>query len=130
MMALTKHHIEDPVFCKSHQASECAVSCAWQCVRVCALCVFHLRLQILSNTIIIYLNFITKGNKTVLKTGKNATVNFKNHMASSCHCQAVEAVVTLPAATQDIGKQLFRQHSAQKVKNWQALYQILSSMKF
>ena len=39
-------------------------------------------------------------------------------------------MVTLPSTTRDTGEQLFQQHAAQKVKNRQALYQILSSIKF
>ena len=37
---------------------------------------------------------------------------------------------TLPSTTRDIGEQLYQQHAAQKLKNRQALYQILSSIKF
>ena len=39
-------------------------------------------------------------------------------------------MVTLPSTTRDIGEQLSQQHAAQKMKNRQALYQILSSIKF
>ena len=42
----------------------------------------------------------------------------------------MEVIVTLPSTTRDIGEQLSQQHSTQKLKNRQALYQILSSMKF
>ena len=31
---------------------------------------------------------------------------FKNHESSACHAEAVEAIVTLPASTGDVGEQL------------------------
>ena len=39
-------------------------------------------------------------------------------------------MITLPSTTRDIGEQLSQQHAAQKLRNRQALYQILSSIKF
>jgi hypothetical protein len=39
-------------------------------------------------------------------------------------------IVTLPSTTRDIGEQLSQQHAAQKLKNRQALYQILSLIRF
>ncbi len=39
-------------------------------------------------------------------------------------------MVTLPSTTRDIGEQLSQQHAAQKLKNRQALCQILSSIRF
>ena len=44
--------------------------------------------------------------------------------------EAVEVIVTLPSTTHGIGEQLSQEHVAQKLKNRQALYQILSSIKF
>ena len=61
---------------------------------------------------------------------KDGTVAFRNHEKSACHHQAVEVIVTLPSTTRDIGELLSQQHAAQKLKNRQALYQILSSIKF
>ena len=34
------------------------------------------------------------------------TTAFKNHESSACHAEAVEAIVTLPASTGDVGEQL------------------------
>ena len=55
-----------------------------------------------------------------------------NHEKSACHCVAVEVMITLPSTTCDIGEQLSQQHAAaaQKLRNRQALYQILSSINF
>ena len=39
-------------------------------------------------------------------------------------------IVTLPSTTRNIREQLSQQHAAQKLKNQQALYQILSSIRF
>ena len=46
------------------------------------------------------------------------------------HREAVEVIVTLPLTTRDIGEQLSQQHAAQKLYNRQALYQIISSVRF
>ena len=61
---------------------------------------------------------------------KDGTVAFRNHEKSASHREAVEVIVTLPSTTHDIGEQLSQQHAAQKLKNRQALYQILSSIRF
>ena len=61
---------------------------------------------------------------------KDGTIAFRNHEKSACHREAVEVSFTLPLATRDIGEQLSQQHAAQKLKNRQALYQILSSIRF
>ena len=42
----------------------------------------------------------------------------------------MEVIITLPSTTRDIGEQLSQQHAAQKLKNRQALYQILSLIRF
>ena len=39
-------------------------------------------------------------------------------------------MITLPATTRDIGEQLSHQHTIQKEKNRDALYQIFSSVKY
>ena len=44
--------------------------------------------------------------------------------------EAVEVILTLSLTTCDIGKQLTQQHAAEKLNNWQALYQIISSVSF
>ena len=61
---------------------------------------------------------------------KDGTIAFRNHEKSTCHREAVEVIFTLPSTTRDIGEQLSQQHVAQKLKNRQALYQILSSIRF
>ena len=61
---------------------------------------------------------------------KDGTIAFRNHEKSASHREAVEVIVTLPATTRDIGEQLSQQHAAQKLKNRQALYQIISSIRF
>ena len=35
---------------------------------------------------------------------KDATVAFKKHLQSKAHCEAVEAVVTLPKTIKDVGE--------------------------
>lgn len=61
---------------------------------------------------------------------KDGTVSFKKHERSACHCEAVEVVVTIPSSTQDVGMQLSQQFAKQKENNRQALYQIMTSIKF
>ena len=58
------------------------------------------------------------------------TIAFRNHEKSVSHREAVEVILTLPSTTRDIGEQLSQQHAAQKLKNRQALYQILSLIRF
>lgn len=50
---------------------------------------------------------------------KDATLSFKRHERSASHCEAVH-----------IGEQLSRQHAIQKIRNRDALYQIISSIRF
>ena len=38
------------------------------------------------------------------------TTAFKNHESSACHAEGVEAIVTLPASTGDVGEQLSSDH--------------------
>ena len=61
---------------------------------------------------------------------KDGTVAFRNHEKCASHRDAVEVIVTLLSTTRDIGEQLSQQHASQKLKNRQALYQILSSIRF
>ena len=61
---------------------------------------------------------------------KDGTVAFRNHEKSASHHAAVEVVVIFLLTTRDIGKQLSKEHAAQKIQNRQALYHILSAIKF
>ena len=63
-----------------------------------------------------------------LSNWKDGTIAFRNHAKSASHHEAVE--VTLPSTTHDIEEQLSQHHATQKLKNRQALYRILSSIRF
>ena len=52
---------------------------------------------------------------------------FKKHEKSSCHHEAVEVMITLPATTVNIGELL---PNIQKMKNRDALHEIMSSIRF
>ena len=69
---------------------------------------------------------VTKG----FHNWKDATSSFRSHEKSSCHCEAVDVVITLPSITPDVGEMLSQQHASQKVMNRQALHQILSAVRF
>ena len=56
-------------------------------------------------------------------------MSFRSHEKSASHYEAVEVIVTLPLTTRDIGEQLSQQHAAQKLKNLQALHQIISCIR-
>ena len=60
---------------------------------------------------------------------KDATVSLKKHEQSSCHREAVEVMVSLPATTRDIGEMLSQQH-AKKEGNRKVLLKILANVKF
>ena len=49
---------------------------------------------------------------------------------SACHRQAVEAVITLPATTRNVGEHLSQQHASAKENNREALYIIFLVIKF
>lgn len=61
---------------------------------------------------------------------KNATAQFQKHLQSSCHREAVEVVITLPATTKDIGEQLVQQHAKDKERNRKMLLKIMSSIRY
>ena len=61
---------------------------------------------------------------------KDGTIGFRNHEKNDCHREAVKVMITLPSTTRAIGELLSEQHAAQKVRNRQALLQILSSVRF
>ena len=51
-------------------------------------------------------------------------------MISNTYCEAVEAVITLPQTTQDIGEQLSRAHQEEKRNAHEMLRVILSNVRF
>ena len=55
---------------------------------------------------------------------------FKGHELSKGHKEAVERTLVLPTCTEDVGKTLSREHSAEKSVNRQALPKILSNVRF
>ena len=61
---------------------------------------------------------------------KDATVNFKKHLQSKSHREAVDAVVKLPKTTRDVAEQLSRAHRAEKEQARDTLHLILSSIRF
>ena len=61
---------------------------------------------------------------------KDATVAFRNHERSSCHIEAVEMVITLPATMTHIGTLLSREHENEMAQNRKALLKSLSSIRY
>ena len=61
---------------------------------------------------------------------KDATISFRKHDCSNCHKEAIEKMITLPAATRDVGEMLSSQHSAEKAQNRTCLLKILSNLRF
>ncbi|KAL5508845.1 hypothetical protein EMCRGX_G004100 [Ephydatia muelleri] len=61
---------------------------------------------------------------------KDATVAFSKHLQSKSHIEAVEAVITLPKQTKDVGAQLSIAHKAEKKEARDMLQIILSSVRF
>ena len=61
---------------------------------------------------------------------KDATVAFSKHLQSKSHIEAVEAVITLPKQTKDVGAQLSIAHKAEKEEVRDMLQIILSSVCF
>ena len=57
-------------------------------------------------------------------------MSFKKHEQSSCHREAVEVMVTLPATTRDIGETLLQQHAQEKAGNKKILLKIHSNTRF
>ena len=70
--------------------------------------------------------FTTKG----FHNWKNATCVFRDHETSSCHREAVEKILTLPAKTRDIGDSLSSAHEREKHDNGQCLLKIISNLRF
>ena len=58
------------------------------------------------------------------------SVAFKKHDHSKAHHEAVEAVITLPKTTKDVGELLDRAHRAEKEQATSMLLHILSSIQY
>ena len=61
---------------------------------------------------------------------KDGTIGFRKHKECASHKEAVEVMVVLPATTTDIGEHLSHEHASQKLKNQQALYQIITCLRY
>ena len=67
----------------------------------------------------------------------DATLSFQKHQSSNVHCEAIEAVVTLPKTTGDI-KELLNKNNKQEKGNAQEmlrttypiLYKVFSKIRF
>ena len=54
----------------------------------------------------------------------------KKHEQSSCHREAVEVTITLPATTRDVGEQLSQQHLKEKETNRRMLLKVISCIRY
>lgn len=70
--------------------------------------------------------FISKG----FSNWKDATIAFKKHELSTCHHEAVDVMITIPATTKDVGEQLSQQHCQEKATNRKMFLNILSSIRY
>ena len=70
--------------------------------------------------------FTTRG----FSNWKDAKVAFKNHEKTSCHKEAVQAVLVVPASHQDCAELLSSIHAKEKADNRQLLYKLLSTIRF
>ena len=61
---------------------------------------------------------------------KDATTMLKKHEQSSCHREAVELTITLPATTRDIGEQLLQEHEKEKETNRKMLLKVISCIQY
>ena len=61
---------------------------------------------------------------------KDATSAFKKHQESKTHCEAVEAMITLPNTTSDVGELLSKAHKEEKELARDMLRSILSSVRY
>jgi len=61
---------------------------------------------------------------------KDSTIAFRNHERCASHKEAVEVIITLLSTTKDIGEHLSHQHATLKANSQQALYQILTSLRY
>ena len=60
---------------------------------------------------------------------KDATEAFRKHAQSNTDAEAVEAVVTLPKTTADVGESLSAIHKQEKEQARDMLYKIISSIR-
>ena len=60
----------------------------------------------------------------------NWTVCFKKHEQSSCHKEAVEMMISIPASTRDVGEMLSSQLAIEKKKNREIFLTILACIQF
>ena len=67
--------------------------------------------------------FISRG----FSNWKDATISFRKHDSSSCHKEAFEKMITLPATTRDIGEVLSSIQSSEKAENRKCMLKILSN---
>ena len=70
--------------------------------------------------------FISKG----FQNWKNATSSFREHEQSSCHKEAVEMVITLPATHKDISECISSAAGEQRKENRSCFMKDMSSLKF
>ena len=70
--------------------------------------------------------FISRG----FQNWKDATISFRTHEGSSCHKEAVEQMITLPATTQDIGECLSSAVAEAKKNSRACFMKVLTSIKF
>ena len=61
---------------------------------------------------------------------KDGTIGFRKHEECASHKEAVKVMVVLPATTTDIGEHLSHEHASQKLKNQQALYLIITCLRY
>lgn len=70
--------------------------------------------------------FLTKG----FQNWKDATVSFRKHEASECHREAVERLLSLPAATEDVGELLSSRLTEDKRAARESFLKIVSALRF
>lgn len=61
---------------------------------------------------------------------ENATPAFKKYQVSKMHCEAVEAMITSPKTTSDVGELLSKAHREEKELARDMLQSILSSVRY
>ena len=71
-------------------------------------------------------SFITDG----FTNWKEATCSFRHHQQSKSHLEAVEAIITTPKQSADIGELLNHEHLEQKKTNTAMFLQILENIRF
>ena len=61
---------------------------------------------------------------------RESTSAFREHAASDCHSEAVEALVVLPSSTKDVGELHIAQHAVEKAKNRKMFLLMLPTCSF